>query len=347
MRSTLGAAPANGKDAIGGRGGQPGIALKPWDPKTPYLAALKAADKDKAFGVYLAQRETFGQSPAFYLDCADFFTKAQQPSTGVQVLTNLAELELDSPALLRVLAHRLAQLGRAADAAAIFAKVLELRPEEPQSYRDLALVLAQRAKYSLAASAAVRDPEMRLVKSARADYRRAAELLYHVVTRKWDRFDEIELIALMELNVLLPQAHQAGVKVEELGIDSRLVALLDLDVRIGLTWDADQTDIDLHVIEPSGERVYYSHNRSTIGGLVSRDFTNGYGPEEYLLRKAMHGTYKVQAKYYGSRAADLLGPVTIQLEIITNFGRPNEARKTITLRLTTKKEMIDVGVIEF
>ncbi len=50
---------------------------------------------------------------------------------------------------------------------------------------------------------------------------------------------------------------------------------------------------------------------------------------------------------YGSRAAKLLGAVTIQLEIITHFGRPEEKRKSITLRLTDKKETVDVGSVEF
>ena len=33
----------------------------------------------------------------------------------------------------------------------------------------------------------------------------------------------------------------------------------------------------------------------TIGGLVSRDFTQGYSPEEYLVRRAAHGMYKIDA----------------------------------------------------
>ena len=51
-----------------------------------------------------------------------------------------------------------------------------------------------------------------------------------------------------------------------------------------MTWHADNTDIDLWVTEPSGEKAFYQHNRTTIGGLVSRDFTQGYGPEEYMVR---------------------------------------------------------------
>jgi len=81
--------------------------------------------------------------------------------------------------------------------------------------------------------------------------------------------------------------------------------------------------------------------------VISKDFTQGYGPEEYLIRKAMNGMYKIEVNYYGSSAAKLLGAVTVQVEIITNFGRDNERRKSITRRLTHAKETIKIGEIEF
>jgi uncharacterized protein YfaP (DUF2135 family) len=105
--------------------------------------------------------------------------------------------------------------------------------------------------------------------------------------------------------------------------------------------------MDLWVTEPSGEKAFYGHNRTTIGGLVSRDFTQGYGPEEYLLRKAMTGMYKIEANYYGSRQVTLSGPTTLQMDVFTNFGRPNEKRQSITLRLKEARETFHVGDIEF
>ena len=33
-----------------------------------------------------------------------------------------------------------------------------------------------------------------------------------------------------------------------------------------MTWDADMTDIDIHVTEPSSELAMYDHNLTTIGG---------------------------------------------------------------------------------
>lgn len=306
-------------------GSGPAIALREWDPETPYLKALKAATVEDRSRVYLDWRGKFATSPAFFVDCAEFFFREGDEPLGVRILSNLAEMKLDDAPLLRVLAHRLAQLGRLDLAVEVFEEVLRMRPEEPQSYRDLGLALGSRG--------------------SRADFERAIDLLYHVVRNQWERFDEIEVLTLMELNRLIPKATAAGVS--KIPVDARLVKPLPVDIRIVMTWDADLTDMDLHVIEPSGEEAYYGHNRTTIGGLVSRDFTQGYGPEEYLVRKAMHGSYKIITSYFGSGAAKLTGAVTIHVEVTTNYGRPDEQVRMLTLRLTEAKENFLVGEIEF
>jgi len=150
----------------------------------------------------------------------------------------------------------------------------------------------------------------------------------------------------MEANAILARLQRLPMLGDiPIALDPRLRQNLDCDVRIVLTWDADMTDVDLWVTEPSGEICMYNHNRTTIGGLVSRDFTQGYGPEEYCLRKTMPGKYLIQANYYGSRQQELTGPCTVQATVITDFGRPNEKREALTLRLTSQKETVTVGTV--
>ncbi|HQL48353.1 MAG TPA: VIT domain-containing protein, partial [Holophaga sp.] len=115
------------------------ITLKPWDPETPYLKELKAAPKAERYGRYLALREAHGGTPGFYLDVSDFFRGAGEEELALRILTNLAELKLEDAALLRVLGHRLRQLGHHRLAVQAFEEVLRLREEEPQSRRDVAL----------------------------------------------------------------------------------------------------------------------------------------------------------------------------------------------------------------
>ena len=120
---------------------------------------------------------------------------------------------------------------------------------------------------------------------------------------------------------------------------------LDLDLRVVMTWDTDATDIDLWVTEPSGEKAMYNHTSTRIGGAFGKDFTQGYGPEEYLLRKAMKGPYKIQVNYYGNTQQTLAGDTTIEVAVIRNWGRPDEERKEVTRRLKTKQEVIDIADI--
>lgn len=334
----------------GGEGlGGPSIQVKPWDPDVPYLKAMREAGPDGAYAAYLKNRPAYVASPAFYLDCAEYLLAHDQKALGLRVLTNIAELKLESAPLLRIVAHRLEQAGERDLAIDLFERIKMMRPEEPQSWRDLALALDDRARWRIAgvsipgsAAPAVDDAHT----AARADFQRAIELLEHVVMTKWDRFPEIELPTLTEANAMIERAKGVfpaeGLKIP---LDSRLVKNLDCDVRIVLTWDADLTDVDLWVTEPSGEKCVYDHNRTTIGGLLSHDFTQGYGPEEYCLHSMMSGAYKVQAHYYGSTQTSLVGPVTIQATVITHFGRPDERRQALTVRLDKPKDVVDLGTV--
>jgi hypothetical protein len=293
---------------------------------------LRKAEKGHAYDSYLLERRTH-QSPAFFLDCAEFFLRGGERELGLRVLSNLAELRLDDPALLRVLAWRLSQAGELELSAGLLEKVLRLRPEEPQSRRDLALVLADRAEALNDAQGAAR----------------AVGLLYEVVQRSWDRFPEVELIALMELNRILARGERRGWagKLEAAAgrVDPRLRKLLDVDLRVSLSWDADLTDVDLHVFEPTGEHAFFGHNRTTIGGLVSHDLTQGYGPEEYLLRRALPGKYEIKVHYYGSRQQTLVGPATMIATVFTHWGRADEKKEILTLRLDSPRDLELVGAV--
>jgi hypothetical protein len=238
-----------------------------------------------------------------------------------------------------VLAHRLEQVDEVDLAIELFERVRRSRPEEPQSHHDLALALDRRAS--------LRKDEARPASQASADEQRALSLLAEVVMGEWDdRFPEVEVLALEEANRIAAVLERRAVAVEW-PLDPRLRQLLDVDVRVVVTWDTDLTDMDLWVTEPSGERGFYGHALTTIGGAISRDFTGGLGPEVYAVRRAMPGEYQVQANFFGSRAQSLTGPTTVQAVVVTNFGRPDEDRRAMTLRLTGASDVVDVGTVTF
>ena len=259
-----------------------------------------------------------------------------------RLLTNIVELNPDDPALLRTAAHRLRQIGDLDLAISIFERVLTLRPEEPQSSRDLALALTDRADKARTRSG--RSPA-----SAALDYRRAASLLYDVATGAWDSdFRGIEIIALTEMNRILSMLGRDGVRLAgQLRVDPRLRHDVAADVRIVLGWDTDGTDMDLWVTEPSGELSDYNNKYTKSGGVHSDDLVVGYGPEEYITRQAMKGRYEISVEYFGSDSATLLGPTVLHATVFTNFARPTEQRRSLTLRLQDVKDHYVIGGICF
>ncbi|CAF4229667.1 unnamed protein product, partial [Rotaria sp. Silwood2] len=173
-----------------------------------------------------------------------------------------------------------------------------------------------------------------------------SDLFKTVLFGEWDRrFAEIEVTALHELNCFVFQYHQQQQILNS--IDNRLIRHLPVDLRIVMVWDTNDTDVDLHIIEPTGEECYYSHKNTAIGGMISRDFTTGYGPEEYLVRKAVKGTYTVRAKYFANHQQSLTGATTIMVHIYKYYGQSNQQKEIVTLRLSSNQEIIDVCKVDF
>jgi len=231
--------------------------------------------------------------------------------------------------MLRSVGYFLIKSGQAPLALAVLDRVREIAPVEPQSYLDGALVRAL---------------DLLSGKVCEAQLRKALELIAVVLTHQWaDRFSEVEWPALILLQMLIQVGDREGIK--DLWPETLDPSLRSSDFSAGLVvwlgWDTDKTDIDLHVVEPSGNEVYYSNPRSPIGGHLSKDFTQGYGPEVYLCKNPPVGEYKVKAKYYASHQQSSLTGATSAV-IWALQGGPRPELKFDTVRLDRNKEMMEV-----
>lgn len=301
-----------------------GIALKKWTSDAPYIARMSEASADTIYAVYLDEKASYTNSSAFYLDAADMLLDKGQRDLALRVLSNLAEMDLENRHMLRILGYRLLQAGEPTLAIPVFEKVQRLAEEEPQSFRDLGLAYA-----------------------AAGNYQQAIDQLNEVVMRPWDdRFAEIELIALAEMNAIIASAPAQPIVLDTSRIDARLLINLPLDLRAVLTWDADNSDMDLWVTDPNGEKCFYAHRFTYQGGRMSRDFTGGYGPEEFSLREAKPGKYKIEANFYGSRQQVVASATTLQVKLSSGFGTRAAKHQMITLRLKGRDDTVFVGEFE-
>ena len=294
------------------------IKVKSWDPDTPYMRILKASKDAELYADYLKLKTGYQDQPSFYFDITDEFIRRGKTKEALVILSNITEMKLDNVELLRIAANKLMQIKEYSYAVELFEKITQLRDEDPQSFRDLALAYW-----------------------AKGDYQKAFDWFYYVLEHNWQRSNEVKQVVFVELNNLLFQ-HP---KLKKKDLPKELVFNMPVDIRIVMAWSSDNTDMDLHVIDPLGEECYYGHKLTAAGGRYAHDFTQGFGPEEFMLKKAVNGKYEIRTNSFADRRQSISGPTTVYLDIYTNYSRPNQKHERVFVRTENVKERNTIGEV--
>jgi hypothetical protein len=76
------------------------------------------------------------------------------------------------------------------------------------------------------------------------------------------------------------------------------------DVQVTLSWDVD-SDVDLHVVDPSGEEIYYANRNAASGGALDLDSNAGCRIDgvrneniTWPVGRAPVGRYTVRVDYW-------------------------------------------------
>jgi tetratricopeptide (TPR) repeat protein len=304
---------------------EPGFDAADLSPKRMYLSRMDSMGSGDLYAEYIKLRDSFGDQPSFYFDMAGYFHKKEQRDLALKILSNIADMGIEDYELYKMLGFQLRAWNEYDEAVLKLGKVLEWRPQEPQSYRDYGLALTDAGKYQ-----------------------QAVDTLYAALLRNFDEnvsqlYPGIEEVIVTEINRIV--ALHAGINTSR--IDKRLLKPVPVDLRVVLNWNRNDTDIDLWVTDPNQETCMYSHRKTLIGGRISRDFTRGYGPEQFMLKKALSGKYRVELHYFGDNYQKIAGPATIQAEVFTNFGQANEKRTIVTLQMEKESSGQQVLIGEF
>ena len=286
-----------------------------WNPDRVYLKALVSVPQSKKYEVYLKLRAANEQNPSFYFDVANNFYDAGDKETALLILSNIADLGLENHQLYKSLTYVLRQWNAYDDALFTANQVVKWRVFEPQSHRDLALAYEDNNQFQLAFD--------ELIKALEVNY----------FGEMSGQYAGVEDIILMDINRLI--TNHKNINTDKL--DKKYLDKLPVDVRIILNWNQMDVDIDLHIVEPTGEECYYGHKTTEIGARFSKDFTQGYGPEQYILRNAVNGIYKIKTNFFGERTLTESGPTTVNVEIYTTKNGKTE-RKMQTIQLGKVRE---------
>lgn len=118
-------------------------------------------------------------------------------------------------------------------------------------------------------------------------------------------------------------------------------------LRVLLSWDSDNTDLDLHLVTPDGDHVWYGNRSLANGATLDVDVTTGYGPEIIATPTPQKGPYLVYVNYFGGgygssedgteqAAQDL---TTARITLVTEEGTPNEKQETFLVPMRKPGEL--------
>jgi len=96
---------------------------------------------------------------------------------------------------------------------------------------------------------------------------------------------------------------------------------------VQLTWEEDQSDVDLYTTEPTGDAAWYHHKQNPSGGFLDVDNTKGYGPEHYYIsteegHTVHEGDYVIRVHYFKSHGHS--GPIHARVIVYKNERFYNE-----------------------
>jgi hypothetical protein len=294
----------------------PGSLLARSDVPPPYLTARESEDRDDVTPFLAESRRR---------------AALKDTAGAIRALSSVVEINPGRADALRLVGYRLLDLGEAGQAARLFAQVQHSRPFEPHSYRDLARALESNGQPALAA------------------------LNYEIVLAgTWhSRFrDSLKQVAREEYAEMMDQALRFRPISPQLGafFSERLKQVgspAQGDLRVTISWNSDATDVDLWVIEPSGEKCYYQNRWTRGGGRLTDDMTQGYGPERYLAKKAQAGEYRVIVHYFRANPNLLGGETHVNVVVTRHAGTLQETTERYTVILKKKDEQVEVCRVKF
>ncbi|MBW2456590.1 MAG: hypothetical protein JRI68_18880, partial [Deltaproteobacteria bacterium] len=210
-------------------------------PSRPLAVKLRRRqDLPSTFRARLAKRDLAYDA---VVSEAERRRKQHGAADGLKALSSLIEHNPGDAVLARDVGFSALQWGQSTQAFHLFRRVAQARPYEPQTYRGLARAAMRMGRADLA-------------------------MAYFEIGLggSWDhRFGEYRTIVAFDYLRLLNQIARG--KLQSAAPDYAKARLASLGTQLGadrqdlvvmITWNTDHTDVDLHVIEPSGEECYYS-----------------------------------------------------------------------------------------
>ena len=298
-----------------------GILLIESVKETPsYLREFETAISYKnALTIYSKhlQQKTILSTP-YYLDVSDYFKKWNKDKA-YTILSNIASVAYNNPKALTTLAYKLEELEKFEQAKHIYKRIIELRPNDTQSYRDLALSYTTTGYYT-----------------------EAMELYGKMLNNQIENVDfkGLEKVITSEFMHLLAK-HRSKINFANIHADY-LKADFKYDIRIVFEWNDPSTEFELQFVNPQKKFFKWSHTRFENKERLLDEIKNGYHIEEFIIDDYVSGEWIINIECLSK--ADELNPTYLKYTVYRNYGLANETKDIKVIKLDKQLQKVTLDM---
>ena len=289
-----------------------------------YIKELKAAKTFiEAKTIYEQQKKYINTlSVPYYFECYDFFSSWDR-SYAYSILTSLASLAKDNPKALKALAFKMEEIGKLEDAKIIYQYLLDIRPSDEQSYRDLALIYKELGENAMAVDLYTKMlkkeiPMVDMLGLEETIANEAAEIYFKNKNKTY-----LSRFPVSRLRGLFPEYIW-----KEFGYDYRIV----------FDWTDPNIEFNVQFVNPKNKYFNWSHTVIDSKANMIDEIQYGYNTEEFIIDDSEKGDWIINIENFTIENNE--NPTYLKYTVFKNYGRPNQIKKLRVINLSKLNQKI-------
>jgi hypothetical protein len=284
--------------------------LKIGEPK--YYKLFEAAGTASAtYEKYKSIYPVHKTNTNFHFNAANYFINTlNSKEYGLKVLSDLETYADNNPEVLKALAYKYQELSLHEKAIVIYKKIMKIRPEHAQSFRDLANAFTH------------------------ANQHKNAWKIYLYYLKKGFKIKEngIGEIFNTEMKAIYVQRKQKDNIIEKLAFKNT-DSLIANDIRMVFEWNTSEAEFIFEFVNPNKQSFKVNHTLSDNSQQILDEKLMGYNSKEFLIEKIGNGDWLINLTYLGNKK---YAPTFLKATTYYNWGKPNQREEIKVHELTLK-----------
>ena len=289
-----------------------------------YIKELKSAKTFiEAKTIYEQQKKYINTlSVPYYFECYDYFSSWDR-SYAYSILTSLASLAKDNTKALKALAFKMEEIGKLEDAKIIYQYLLDIRPSDEQSYRDLALIYKELGENAMAVDLYTKMlkkeiPMVDMLGLEETIANEAAEIYFKNKNKTY-----LSRFPVSRLRGLFPEYIW-----KEFGYDYRIV----------FDWTDPNIEFNVQFVNPKNKYFNWSHTVIDSKANMIDEIQYGYNTEEFIIDDSEKGDWIINIENFTIENNE--NPTYLKYTVFKNYGRPNQIKKLRVINLSKLNQKI-------